>query len=252
MREQEIGEIDAGDQEDQADHAHQHAAGKRELLALIDAESRLVERKEFDGAAFVVAGIFLFESGSDGFHGGPGLRNVNLRFHAADNGEPAKAAVVFERFELPGQRIVAHGDGNPEQVRAAEGDDSFEARRRHAHDRVGRPIQGDGLADILFVGTEPAGPQAVAQNHFRVAAELLVAIGDERAPAIGLDAQHIEEIATDQRGVQLLWLGLASPIQRNGESDHSQTRENGVLIAIVFIVGERSTGELEVGVGIDG
>src|SRR6266403_935281 len=62
----------------------------------------------------------------------------------------------------------------------------------------------------------------------------------------------IAEIATDQRGVQLLWLGLASPIQRNGESDHSQTRENGVLIAIVFIVGERSTGELEVGVGIDG
>src|SRR5207244_13347552 len=59
LREQQVGEVDAGDQEDQADHAHEHAAGKRKLLPLINAQRRLVERKEFSGAPFIVARIFL-------------------------------------------------------------------------------------------------------------------------------------------------------------------------------------------------
>src|SRR5207249_3487712 len=120
----------------------------------------------------------------DRLHGSAGLVEVKLRFQPADDGEPAEAAVVFPVLELPGEHVVAHGDGNPEQVRTAERDYAFETRWRDAHDGVRRAVQQDGLADELFVGTKAARPQAIAQNHFRIAADFLVAIGDESAPAI--------------------------------------------------------------------
>ena len=251
LREQQIGEVDAGDQEDQADHAHEHAAGKRKLLPLINAQRRLVERKEFNGAAFIVARILLLEAGSDGLHRGASLRKVNLRFQATDHGEPAEAPVIFEILELAGKHIVAHGDGNPEQVGTAKRNDAFEARWRDAHDGVRCAIQQDGLADEFFVGTKPACPHAVAQNHFRVAADLFVPIGDEGAAAIGLDAEHIEEVTAHERGVQLLRLGLATPIQRDGKGNGRQAGENSVLVAVVLVIGQRCAGELEVGVRIE-
>ena len=86
------------------------------------------------------------------------MHDVNLRFQATDDGEPAEAPVRFKILELTGKHIVAHGDGDPEQVGAAEGHDAFEARRRHANDGIGRAIQGDGLADELVIGTELASP----------------------------------------------------------------------------------------------
>ncbi len=132
------------------------------MLSLIDPERGFIQRKEFDGAAFVVAGIFLLEAGSDGFHGGPSLCNVNLRFQAADDREPAEAPVIFDFLELPGQHIVAHGDGNPKQVGATERNDSFKARGRDTHNRIGCSVQGDGLADKFVVGAEFSSPQAVA------------------------------------------------------------------------------------------
>jgi len=49
-----------------------------------------------------------------------------------------------------------------------------------------------------------------------------------------------------------LRLRLASPIQRDGERDRCQSGEDIVLVAEVLVVGERSWGELEVGVGVDG
>jgi len=80
LREQEIGEMTQAIKRTKV--THPSARRRQERIACADyTESRWLEER-VDGAAFVVAGIFLFESGSDGFHGGPGLRNVNLRFHA--------------------------------------------------------------------------------------------------------------------------------------------------------------------------
>ena len=179
------------------------------------------------------------------------MHDVNLRFQATDDGEPAEAPVRFKILELTGKHIVAHGDGDPEQVGAAEGHDAFEARRRHPNDGVRCAIQGDGLADELVIGTELARPQAVAQNHFRVAADFLVPVGNKGATAIGLDAEDIEEVTAHERGVQLLRLGLTAPIQRDGKGDGRQAGENVVLVAVVLVIGERSAGELEVGIGVE-
>src|SRR6202171_958856 len=170
LREQQIGQVDAGDQQHQADHAHQYAAGERKLPPLIDAQRRFVQGKEFHGAALVVSWILFLQAGGDRFHGRPRLGNADLRLQAADDREPAEAPVILEILELPGKHIVAHADGNPEHVRAAERHDSFEIRGRDTQDRVRCAIQGDGLADQLVVGTESPGPQAVTQYHFRVAA----------------------------------------------------------------------------------
>ncbi len=158
LRKQKIGKIDAGDQEDEADDAHEHAAGKRELLSLIDAQCRFVQRKEFNRAALVVARVLFFKADGDRLHGSAGLVEVKLRFQPADDGEPAEAAVVFPVLELPGEHVVAHGDGNPEQVRTAERDYAFETRWRDAHDGVGRAVQQDGLADELVVRAEFSRP----------------------------------------------------------------------------------------------
>src|SRR5207249_9362400 len=149
-----------------------------------------VQRKEFDGAAFVVARIFFLEAHSDGFHRGLRLGDTDLRFQAADDGRTTEAPVIFDLLDLPGKHVVAHGDWDPEYVRTPERDDAFETRGRDAHDRIGRAVQGDRLADVLLVGAESPRPQAVTQNHFGVAADLLVSIGDECAAAIGLHAQH--------------------------------------------------------------
>src|SRR5260370_174213 len=44
LREEQIGQVDARDQQHQADHTHQHAAGKRKLPPLIDPQRRFVQR----------------------------------------------------------------------------------------------------------------------------------------------------------------------------------------------------------------
>src|SRR6267143_3523417 len=170
LREQQIGQVDAGDQQHQADHAHQHAAGERKLPPLIDPQRRFVQRKEFHGAALVVARILFLEAGGDGLHGRARLGNADLRLQAADDREPTEAPVILEILELAGKHVVAHADGNPEHVRAAERHDSFEIWRRDTQDRVRRAIQGNGPADQPDVGTESPDPQAVTQYHFRVAA----------------------------------------------------------------------------------
>ena len=252
LRQQQVGQIDAGDQQHQTDHAHQHAACKRKLPPLIDSQRRFVQGKEFDGAALIVAGILLLKADGDRFHGCLRLLDAHSGFQPADDREPAEAPVIFPVLELPGKHIVAHADGNPQHVGTAERDDSFEAWRRDAHNGVGRPIQVDGLADLFVVGTESPRPQAVTQDHFRVAAEFLVSVGDKRTAAIGLYAEHVEEISADQRGIQLLRLGLAAPIQGDGEGDDRQAGENRVLVAVVLVVGKRSAGELEVGIRIYG
>jgi len=58
LREQQIRQVDAGDQQHQTDHAHQHAAGQGKLSPLIDSQRRLVQWIEFDGTALVVTRIF--------------------------------------------------------------------------------------------------------------------------------------------------------------------------------------------------
>src|SRR5260370_21074470 len=104
--------------------------------------------------------MLLLEAGRDRLHRRPRLRNADLRFQPADDREPTKAPMILEILELPGKHIVAHADGDPEHVRPSERHDSFETRRRHAHDRAGYTLQGDGPAVKLVVRTESARPQS--------------------------------------------------------------------------------------------
>ena len=252
LREKEIREVHAGDEQHEADYAHEDATGERELGPLVDAEGGLVERVELAGAARVIARIFLFESGGDGLHGGACLIDGDVGFEPADDGDPAHAAMILECLELTRDDVVAHAEGNPEYVWRSERDDAFEIGGSDADDGVRRGVQGDGLTDDVRVRAKTARPESVAEDGERVAADFLAFVGIEEAAAIGLYAKNVEEIRADHGGLELLRLGLASPIERKGEGDGGQAGKDRVLIAIVLVVGKGGGRKLEIDVGVDG
>jgi len=128
------------------------------IACVIDAESRLVERKEFDVRPLLSRG-YSFSSPQRWFSWAARACATSNCGSCGRQWRASETAVVFERFELPGQRIVAHGDGNPEASQGGRGR-RFLLKPGGVTPRPCRAShQGDGLADILFVGTEPAGPQ---------------------------------------------------------------------------------------------
>jgi hypothetical protein len=219
---------------------------------LIDAQGGLVEGEQDDGAALIIAWIFPFESGGNGGKRGLGLLGSDSRLQSANNGDPAEATVIFVLFGQTGENIVAHADGNPKNIGAAEGDGAFEVRRCNADNRVGSSIQRDRLADRIRVGPEVASPEAIAQNDYGVGARLFVLVAQKSAAAIRFHAENIEIVRAGEHRVQLLGLGASAPVHREGEGDRGKTGEDRVLVAVVFVVGEGCAGKLKVGVGVDG
>ena len=67
LREQQVGEIGARDQQYEADCAHHHRASQSELIVLVDADGGFSQRRQRDASAGIFFWVFGFEARGDRF-----------------------------------------------------------------------------------------------------------------------------------------------------------------------------------------
>ncbi len=72
------------------------------------------------------------------------------------------------------------------------------ARRPHAHDGVGRAVDGQHRPHHRGLAAEAPLPVAMAQHHHRVGSGGRVIVTSEQAPAVGRQPQHLEVVGADR------------------------------------------------------
>ncbi len=148
---------------------------------------------------------------------------------------------------------------NARRRRLLAGEGEAELGRRHqreehldvvADDRavvggVGHPDDGerqvvdlDGLADDLRIGCEVVPPQAVADDHDRMAAGRDLVGGQQGAAALRMHPEHVEVVPGDELGRDRA--GAAPASERDvGQSRAEQPGERLAVLAQVQVVGIR-------------
>ena len=125
--EQKIGDVDAGDEQDEGDGTEEKPEG---LLAFAG-EEVVFERLDEDAPALVAFGIRLGDVGRDGVHVGLRLLDGDAGFEAGDGEEPVEVVV-----ELLGLEDQGHGKLGVAAIVEARGED--------ADDGVGLAVDAHG------------------------------------------------------------------------------------------------------------
>ena len=177
--EQQVRDVCAADQQDDADDADEQQGRGAKLAA----DERLVQRLDRDAAAFVGGGEVLGESVGDHRKVGSGRFNRHAGFHPPDHSELVQRAQLRRRTENR-----PHGP----HARATE---QLELPRDDADDGERHAVETDIGADDGGVAVEPRLPQGFAE-HGHVGAAAVV-VGHERPAGNRLDAEGVEEPGCD-------------------------------------------------------
>lgn len=181
-RQLQIGQVDAGDEQDEPDRAEQDQQGRPEV-----AVETLLERHQPHRLPFVHLtrpGLVV-----------PLRQDVHLGLCLFE-----RHAVLEPRGDLqivrllPGRRIDPHR--GPELGRGR----IPEPVRHDPHHGIGLPVQRHRPANQRPVTAEAALPETVAQDH-HLGTIGQVLLGEELAPHLGLDGEDLEEIEAHPRAV---------------------------------------------------
>ncbi len=147
LREKQIGQIDAGNQKDEADDTHHQTTGQSDLAALVDPHGSFSKGCEGYAAAGVIRGEGALHARGNGFE--RGLRNAlrDFVFQPAIHGRGQKAARVEILLEEAREHLRVHADGNPDLLRVVESERALKSGRSDADNRVRRGVEGDRLAN---------------------------------------------------------------------------------------------------------
>ena len=152
----QVGDVDAGDQHDQADgaeHQEKAAAGLTLNSGVV-----LVERHEAKAAILVRGGIL----------GGELVRNRVQFCLGAGEGHAGPKARERVQIAIGAIRCVIGGDERLQEIRAI----AHHVRRQHADDRGRLPIDRERLANDARIGGQAAPPVRVGQDDDAVPARL--------------------------------------------------------------------------------
>ncbi len=143
---QEIGDVDAGDQEHKSDRAQQQPQGQLSLLG----QEVVFQRLDPRAPSLVALRILLRDVGGDRVHIGLRLLDGDARLQSAHNQQPVEVVIDLVGFEdqWHGQLCVIA------IVRTG---------RKHADDGIGLSVHGHGGADDVWIGAE-FQPQLVGQD----------------------------------------------------------------------------------------
>ena len=170
---QQVGHVRAGDEQHQADHAHEHEQRGLRLPAQLGGAAR--SGQEHQG---LLRELLLEPLGARGDLGQLLLQDLlvedvdarlrllegEARLQAGHGGEPHDPPLAEHLAAPVGHQGLLHGEGH-EEVDGVADLDAVEAGRGHA-DHGHRPaVDGHGLVDDRGVSPEPALPEAVAQHH---------------------------------------------------------------------------------------
>ena len=196
----EVGDVDAGDEEDEdhgAPQQEQHRAHRCDLTRLQGDDARA----DAGVGARMVGG----EPGRDGVHLGLGLGQGDGGAGPGDHLPPAAVSNV----------ALVLGDGLGEEdvaVASTVLEAELEGRREDPHDRVRLVVQHQRPADDGGVAVEAAPPELVRHDDHAAARPVLV--GHERAPAGGNGTERLEEPFRDLPPVEHLGRVGAGEVDR--------------------------------------
>ena len=183
-RDEQVRDVDAGDQEETADRAEQDE--QRESHG---GDQLRGERRRADADVRVRLRILALEPRADGLHLGPGRCQRHARPQPS-HAEEARMVAAIEQV-----RVVRdpQADRHEDVVVAAE---IPKARRQHADDRVARSIEGDRTAQGGRVAAEAILPERVADDRFGWRVRAVFGFAEQAAHARA-HADDVEETAGD-------------------------------------------------------
>ena len=188
-RQQQVGDVGAADQQDQAEGEEQRREDRDGFHGL---RKRASPRQQHDGLgrgdrrprpagsqshAAICARALSIDT--------PGLRRPMI-----------STPTLSSRPRSPGRNCASCGSGA--QKSGCADLEAAEPRRHHADDLERRAADEHGPSQHVRIAVEVAGPAPVAQHDDRIAARLVVG-GREGASHHGIDADDLEEVAGDQR-----------------------------------------------------
>jgi len=181
-REQQVGEVDARDQQDAADGGEQH-----QQRAARVADQGVELRRDADAALPVVDRELAGERRLDDVEVGLRRLHRRRRAQASDRLEEVRAALLGYRRVAGVLDARVHGERDPD-LRRRKLDRELKGRRHHADNRVRPRVERDRPARDIRRGRELRTPERVA-DHGNVAARPLVleaeAAADRRRCAEG-------------------------------------------------------------------
>jgi hypothetical protein len=159
-RQQQIGDIGAGDQQHQADRSHQQLQRQREIGDAIALPAASVEEEQ-------TGGIGPSRKRPGGFRQRRlRLLAADLRFQPSEHTQPAGIAIV--QFAVASRlRLRLHHHRHVDIVDGAA-ESAGELRRRDPDDGVRLSIQADGLAEGGGIAAESPAPQSVTDDGNRI------------------------------------------------------------------------------------
>ena len=191
--EEEVGDVQAGDQEDRGNHPEEDHEGGADLL-----DEHLLEWQDLDPPTRVVR-VLLLQAGGDTAHLGLRGADRDPRAQPRHAGQGVRAAV--RRGRQDGRQ------GNPELTLLGK----VEAGRRHPDDGIALVVQEKTLADGLRIGSEAALPEAVREeNHVTVGRGVLV--WPKFTSQKRTDANEREEVGRYPSYVEHLGLATAGEV----------------------------------------
>ena len=230
--EEEIGDVGAGDQENEGGDDHEQDAGAREDRAGTGGKGGVGDGGEDEAAAEVFAGVLALEFPSEDLQGALGLGEGDAGFEASDGGKEEGAALGDEAGG--GNRLGVDGEGEID-IGSVELGESLEGGRSDAEDQVGAAVEFDGAAGDGGVAVEEALPEPMAEDGDGGAGGD-VFFGAEGAAEDGVDTEGEEVVGGDEMGHEELGVAASGEVDGDGNVQEER-REDGVVVAVVLEVG---------------
>jgi hypothetical protein len=182
-REQQPGDVEAGDEQHDADHAEPHPAVTGDAP---DLRVSFGDRREVCRTRLVRCRIVHGQARRDCLEIGAGLRAGHAGLHPAHDRQPVFTARPRGRREV---QDVVPLERHPER-RLEQAAGALESVGHHADDREVAAVQREGAAGQRPAAAEPFVPEALGDDDRQ-----LVAIArTEQAPESRLRAQHVEVV----------------------------------------------------------
>ena len=249
-RQQEIGDVGARDQENEADHPGEHEKGGRELLTERGQPAKARQDLDLLGQETLaeagrragdLGDLVLVDLTIEHLQAGRGLNDRDARLEASHDVQPHESSIL--ELVPGGSDGGFHGQGDIEVGRRAHLD-PVKGRRGDAHDREGVAVELEQVPDDTRISSEPALPVAVVEHGHRARVGLMVVLGTQGAADRRPHPEDVEEVAGDDFPERSLGLTLGFETQGHGKAGQD-AREDLVLVAKVPVHGirERLVGE---------
>jgi hypothetical protein len=159
-RQQQVGDVAAGDEQHEGDHAHSQAAREHELLPERRGKCRLRERPQRERPSAVVRGKALGQGTADAVDLRLCLLERRPILEAAERLIDETASRVVAFGAEPGEHFAIHRERHP-QIGTTDRERAAKAFGGHADHVEALSVERQGLAHDARVGAEAAHPQAV-------------------------------------------------------------------------------------------